>query len=158
MLAWVRLIRAQRVVLGGVEADLKAAGFPPLVWYDALLELRRAGGALPLAALEERMLLAQYNVSRLADRLAAAGYARKSVDAADARSRRLAITPAGYDLLDSMWPVYAAALRNRFAAALSERQARALAGLLGRIVRLREEQTPRVRTRFEPANAGDRPD
>jgi hypothetical protein len=29
-------------VLDAVEQDLKKAGFPPLAWYDALLELSRA--------------------------------------------------------------------------------------------------------------------
>lgn len=119
LLAWARLIRAGRAALAGVEADLRAAGFPPLAWYDALLEMRRAQGALPLAALEARMLLAQYNVSRLAERLVAAGYARKAADPGDARSRRLFITPAGERLLNAMWPVYAEAIRRRFAAALN---------------------------------------
>jgi hypothetical protein len=41
---WVRLVRAQQVVLSAVEAELKAGGFPPLAWYDVLLELSRAEG------------------------------------------------------------------------------------------------------------------
>ena len=43
--AWVGLLRAQRRALGLVEERLKAAGLPPLAWYDALLELERAGAA-----------------------------------------------------------------------------------------------------------------
>src|SRR5256714_97769 len=68
--AWTRLVKAARVVLGAVEAELKAAGFPPLGWYDALLELSRdkVDGLRPFV-LEERLLLAQYNVSRVLDRL-----------------------------------------------------------------------------------------
>jgi hypothetical protein len=38
--AWIRLIQSR--VLDAVEQDLKKAGFPPLAWYDALLELSRA--------------------------------------------------------------------------------------------------------------------
>ena len=37
--AWIRLMRIQSRVLDAVEQDLKRAGFPPLAWYDALLEL-----------------------------------------------------------------------------------------------------------------------
>ena len=39
--AWARLVRAQQQALTAVEADLKAAGYPPLAWYDVLLELTR---------------------------------------------------------------------------------------------------------------------
>ena len=35
-------MRVQSRVLDCVEQDLKKAGFPPLAWYDALLELSRA--------------------------------------------------------------------------------------------------------------------
>ena len=66
---WVNLVKAHRGAFAGVEMTLKAADCPPLEWYDALLELRRAPEGLRLQALEARMLLAQYNVSRLADRL-----------------------------------------------------------------------------------------
>ena len=40
--AWIRLMRVQSRVLDCVEQDLKKGGFPPLAWYDALLELSRA--------------------------------------------------------------------------------------------------------------------
>src|ERR1700740_181128 len=40
--AWIRLMRVQTRVLDAVEQELKKAGFPPLAWYDALLELSRA--------------------------------------------------------------------------------------------------------------------
>ena len=40
---WMRLMRASRTTLAAIEAALKGAGLPPLSWYDALLELRRAG-------------------------------------------------------------------------------------------------------------------
>src|SRR4029453_8038156 len=73
--AWARLMKAQRQALGSIEGALKAARLPPLAWYDVLLETERAGkdGLRPFE-LERAMLLAQYNLSRLVDRMAAAGY------------------------------------------------------------------------------------
>ena len=41
---WARLMMAQQLALAAIEQDLKAAGLPPLVWYDVLLEVERAGG------------------------------------------------------------------------------------------------------------------
>ena len=39
--AFVRLVRAQRSVVSGIERAVKDAGFPPLEWYDLLWELER---------------------------------------------------------------------------------------------------------------------
>src|ERR1700721_3497557 len=64
--AWIRLMRLQSRVLDAVELDLKKAGFPPLAWYDALLELSRApSGELRPVELEKQMLIPQYSTSRL---------------------------------------------------------------------------------------------
>jgi len=133
--AWATLVRAGQQVLARVEADLKAAGFPPLAWYDALLELERAeDGALRPGDLEGRMLLAQYNVSRLAARLARAGYVDKRPCPADRRGTELAITADGRALLHRMWPAYAAAIERHMGARLNEGEATALADLLARLV------------------------
>ncbi len=133
--AWTTLVRASQQVLARVESDLKAAGFPPLAWYDALLELERAdGGALRPGDLEARMLLAQYNVSRLVARLARAGYVAKRPCRADRRGTELAITVEGRVLLRRMWPAYAAAIERHLGSRLNEGEAEGLAELLARLV------------------------
>src|ERR1700692_1937130 len=74
--AWIRLMRIQSRVLDAVEQDLKKAGFPPLAWYDALLELSRAPtGEMRPVELEKQMLIPQYSTSRLIDRLVDEGLA-----------------------------------------------------------------------------------
>ncbi|MGY3078732.1 DNA-binding MarR family transcriptional regulator [Bradyrhizobium sp. LM6.10] len=76
--AWIRLMRVQSRVLDCVEQDLKKAGFPPLAWYDALLELSRApSGELRPVELERQMLIPQYSTSRLIDRLVDEGLASR---------------------------------------------------------------------------------
>src|ERR1700730_11494690 len=68
--AWIRLMRIRSRVLDAVELDLKKAGFPPLAWYDALLELSRApSGEMRPVELEKQMLIPQYSTSRLIERL-----------------------------------------------------------------------------------------
>lgn len=134
--AWARLMRAQRLALVLVEADLKAAGFPPLGWYDALLELRRAGetGLRPVE-LEARLLLEQHNISRLVDRLEAAGYLRRRPCPEDRRGHILALTDAGADLLRRMWPAYRAAIQRHVGSKLGgDGDATALATLLGKLL------------------------
>ena len=133
--AWTRLVRARHRAMAAVEADLRRAGFPPLAWYDALLELRRAGqeGLRPYE-LEAAMLLAQYNLSRLVDRLAAAGHLIRAPSPADGRGQVLTITDGGRALLEAMWPAYAAAIQRHVGARLAEPQAAMLAALLDRLL------------------------
>ena len=132
--AWARLIRVSQAALRDVQADLKAAGFPPLDWYDALLELRRAGPAgLRPYALQDAMLLAQYNMSRLANRLVRAGLAERRPCAEDGRGHVLALTDEGAALLKRMWPAYRAAVETRFASKLTKKDAAQLSALLAKL-------------------------
>jgi DNA-binding MarR family transcriptional regulator len=133
--AWARLIKAQRTALGGVEGALKAAGLPPLAWYDVLLELERAGapGLRPFE-LERAMLLEQYNLSRLLDRMERAGYVERQTCAEDGRGQIVAITPAGKAMRRRMWPVYAAAIQDAFGQHLTAKQAESLDALLGALI------------------------
>lgn len=132
--AWTSLVRTGQAVLSAVEADLRSEGFPPLVWYDALLELdREKGGPVRPHELEQRMLLAQYNVSRLVDRLAKAGYLEKCACPEDRRGTRLVITDEGRALLRRMWPAYARAIERHVGSRLDARSADTLAALLRRL-------------------------
>ncbi|CAN7259434.1 MarR family transcriptional regulator [Rhizobium sp. LjRoot254] len=134
--AWIALVRAQQKVLGAVETDLKASGFPPLSWYDILLELRRArpDGLRPMD-FEPRLLLAQHNVSRLLDRLEKAGLIRREAHERDGRGQQIHITDAGLDLQQRMWPVYGAAIERHVGSKLAgDGEAGDLAGLLGKLL------------------------
>lgn len=117
--------------MAGVERALKASGFPPLEWYDVLLELERAGPSRP-RALEQRLLLAQYNLSRLLDRMEAAGVIARTPCTTDGRGRVVEVTGEGRDLRARMWPPYAAAIRAAIAG-LSDEEAATLADLLERL-------------------------
>jgi hypothetical protein len=102
--AWIRLMRLQSRVLDAVEQDLKKAGFPPLAWYDALLELSRApSGEMRPVELEKQMLIPQYSTSRL------------------------------IDLQKKMWGSYSAAIEKHVGSKLSDADAVKLCGLLDRL-------------------------
>ena len=132
--AWTSLVRTGQGVLAAVEYDLKKAGFPPLAWYDVLLELRREepAGLRPIE-LEKRVLLAQYNVSRITDRLERAGHLLKRPCPEDKRGSFLHITSQGCALLKQMWPVYAEAIQRRVGQQLSDADAKHLTSLLNRL-------------------------
>ena len=131
--AWARLVRVSQSLLPRVEADLKAEGYPPLSWYDALLELRRAGvGGLRPFELQQEMLLAQYNMSRLTDRLLKAGYVAREMCEDDGRGQILSITPQGETVLKNMWPAYRAAIQKHFSDRLDKKDVKSLIKILGK--------------------------
>ena len=130
--AWVQLIRAHRSALCHVEKALRAADLPPLEWYDVLLELER-GGPLRPRDLQDRLLFAQYNLSRLLDRMEAADMVTRERCSDDARCQWVSATEAGEAMRQRMWPVYAGAIRAALGERLTEAQAEKLADLLGKL-------------------------
>jgi len=133
--AWSRLVRAEQALLTRVEDDLKHAGFPPLSWYDVLLELDRApDGRLLQSTVQARMLMAQYNLCRLADRLERDGLLDRIQCPDDGRSNVLAITDKGRELRARMWPAYAAAIERHVGAQISPDDARHLSRILDKLI------------------------
>jgi DNA-binding MarR family transcriptional regulator len=129
--AWIGIMRAQQKLLLAIEADLKQAGMPPLGWYDVLWELVRAPDSrLRPFEIEERTLLAQYNLSRLIDRLEREGLVGRETFAEDGRGRWVVVTDAGRALRERMWVVYSMAIERHVGSKLDDTSAKALAGLL----------------------------
>jgi DNA-binding MarR family transcriptional regulator len=133
--AWARLLRAQHVALSQIQKALKRAGLPPLGWYDVMLELERAGDeGLRPHELEESLLLPQYGLSRLLERMASAGYVSRRPCDDDGRGQMIALTKAGREQRRKIWPVYASAIDAAVAARVTEAEAVTLGDLLGKII------------------------
>jgi DNA-binding MarR family transcriptional regulator len=135
--AWARLIKAQQRALDSIERALKAAKLPPLAWYDVLLELERAGGSLRPFELEREMLLAQYNLSRLIDRMEEAGYVERRALKEDRRGQAIVITAAGKTLRRRMWSVYGPAIQAAIGDHLSPKQIDTHSALMGALIEKR---------------------
>jgi DNA-binding MarR family transcriptional regulator len=133
--AWVALFRASAGLIAAVQADVKAAGCPPVEWYDVLWELEQAPepGRRPFE-LKERLLLAQYNLSRLVDRLTLAGLVEKHPCPGDGRGHMLRITDAGRTLRQQTWPIYQAAILRHVGAHLTATEATEVSGMLARLI------------------------
>lgn len=127
--AWRALLNAHARITGEVERALGDAGLPPLGWYDVLWPLHRAPkNRLRVGALAGQATLSRTGLTRLLDRLEAAGLVRREPAPEDRRGAYVVITPAGSALLRRMWPVYERVLDAAFAARLQD--ARALGRLL----------------------------
>ena len=131
--AWGRFLAVSRAATAAIEHDLKRAGLPPIAAYEALLALARAGseGMRP-GELGAALLMPQYGLSRLVDRLERDGLAARAPFPGDARGQIVHPTDDGLEMLDRIWPVYRDAIADRFARQMSEEEARFLADLMGR--------------------------
>jgi DNA-binding MarR family transcriptional regulator len=133
--AWIRLMRAREAVLDAIERDLKAADCPPLAWYDVLLELARAPqGRLRPFEIEKATLLAQYNLSRLLDRLERAALVTREPCDDDGRGQWAVITEKGRAAQARTWKVYAKSIQRHVGDRLDDKAAATLADLLGRLM------------------------
>lgn len=133
--AWARLVWASQAVAEAIEADLKTAEYPPLDWYDVLLELERSEkGELRPREIAELTLFARYNVTRLVDRLQKKGLVERVACPEDARGAVVRITDEGRHLRAQMWPVYRDAIKRHFADKLEPEEAEQLRDLLGKLL------------------------
>ena len=72
--AWIALLQAQAAVVDGVEAELVAECDLPLAWHEVLVRLDRAEiGGMRMQELAHAVLLSKSGLTRLADRMEAAG-------------------------------------------------------------------------------------
>src|SRR6185437_13452041 len=109
--AWRGVLNAQASVVTDAEAALAAASLPPLAWYDVLWAIRRAPARrLRMAELADSLTISRGGLTKLADRLEAAGLIRREPADNDGRGLYAVLTADGNALLRRMWPVYARAL------------------------------------------------
>jgi DNA-binding MarR family transcriptional regulator len=133
--AWRMFLNAHAAAIGRVEQALAAAGLPPLSWYDVLWPLYRAPGRkLRMGELAAQVVtISRSGLTRLVDRLEAAGLVRREPSSDDRRGTVVAITREGSSLLRRMWPVYAAEIHRSFVDPLRRDDAVALREALARV-------------------------
>jgi DNA-binding MarR family transcriptional regulator len=102
-------------------------------WFEVLIRLARSdGGQLTMSALANEVALTTGGITRLIDRIEAAGYVERRPCPTDRRVAYAGITDAGRKVLDQAATAHARNLRAAFAA-FSETDLDTLDGLLDRV-------------------------
>jgi MarR family 2-MHQ and catechol resistance regulon transcriptional repressor len=128
-----RLLEVQSRLERRLGADLEARCNLPHAWFEVLVRLGRSeGGRLTMGSLAAQISLTTSGVTRLVDRMQAAGYVERIPCPTDRRVSYAGLTDAGRAKLDEAAPVHAANLRSVFAD-LSEGERGALDALLDRL-------------------------
>jgi DNA-binding MarR family transcriptional regulator len=98
--AWRSFIHAHARITRTLDEELQATHHLSLAEYDALLQLVNAPGhRLRMSALADRVLLSRSGITRLVDRLVAAGMVERTTCTTDARGAEAALTQRGLDHL-----------------------------------------------------------
>ena len=132
--AWRALLNAHAAAVGAIERDLAAAGRVPLTWYDVLVALSEAPGErLRLHELADRVVLSRSGLTRLVDRLEAAGLLRREACPTDRRGAFAVLTPEGAATLLQTWPTYARGIVEHFSRFLERDEVEAVATALEKV-------------------------
>ena len=132
--AWRAFLGAHATAIAAIERDLAAEGLVPLVWYDVLVALWEApDGRLRLNELASALLLSRSGLTRLVDRLEAAGYLRREPCPTDRRGAFAVLTADGRAAQLRAWPTYARGIARHFARFLGAGDTAALTAALARI-------------------------
>ncbi|WP_081894661.1 MarR family winged helix-turn-helix transcriptional regulator [Ruegeria halocynthiae] len=128
---WFNLIRAHRRLYPRITKALKTCGIKDPIWFEILLEVERAGPeGQPMSALEEKLFVPQYALSRHVTRLEKEGVLRREHIADVRRKQILFLTEKGQGMHARIWPVYWEAIQAEIGPHLNVEDAYKLARLL----------------------------
>jgi len=134
MEAWVAILVAVSTVMGELEAEMAEQHELPITWFDVLNRLDQAPDhRLRMHEIEEMSVFTRSGMTRLADRLEAAGLVRRERDAGDRRGVYLAITNEGRAKLGEVWPDHLRGIEEHFASHISASDAAALRSIAAKV-------------------------
>jgi DNA-binding MarR family transcriptional regulator len=134
MAAWRGFLEAHRRVMDVLETELRQHEDLPLAWYDVLVQLSESPTrSLRMQGLADAVLLSKSGLTRLVDRMEAAGLVERAPCEDDGRGIMAVLTDRGYQRLRDAAPTHVAGVRAHFADLLRPGEANVLAQALGRI-------------------------
>lgn len=132
--AWAGLLRASAQLIARMDAELTSRGLLSMTWYDVLFQLKRAKeNRLRLSELAEQVILSRSGLSRLVDRVEAAGFLKREIAVEDRRGAYAVLLPAGDDALRQTWNVYEGLILQHFGSQLTDDEARTLHTIFARL-------------------------
>ena len=135
MRAWRLFLEVHARVVNRLELELREETGMPLTWYDVLVQLSEAPEhKLRMQELARRVLISKSGLTRLVDRLCAAGYVERESDPEDGRGTLAVMTRAGVKVLHEAAPFHLAGIDRAFASRLTAKDADAVAVAMQRIL------------------------
>jgi DNA-binding MarR family transcriptional regulator len=134
-IVWPMFLQAYSVVTRAIDAGVLKAGVLSIDWYDLLLTLERSPDQrLKLNELADRVLFSRSGLTRLVDRVEAAGYLRRERSVEDRRVTYAVLTPEGAAALGQAWPHYRALIDEHFGKHMTDEEAVVLQAFFARLI------------------------
>jgi DNA-binding MarR family transcriptional regulator len=131
----VALLQAHASVVEAVGRALERERGLPLAWYEVLARLAASReGAIRMQDLARAAFLSKSGLTRLVDRMEAAGLLYRRACTWDRRGTYAALTPLGRQALHRAAPVFHGALERHFVRHLSPVEAGRLVEALRRVI------------------------
>ncbi len=138
---WRLFLTAHLKLLDRIEAKLTETDLPPLEWYDVLLTLKEAPNCrLRLSEVADKVLISRSNLTRLIDRLEAAGLLKRERCPSDRRGAFAVLTDAGLAMQQQMWTVYAKGITEYFGSHLSTEESQTMQQAFARMLAALEKE------------------
>lgn len=133
MPAWLALVRTHARLWDQAEAQMRSDSGLSMARYDVLMQLDTRGGRVRLSELAARIVLSPSGLSKLVDRMEAAGLLRREPDPRDARSTFARITPRGRSVVRAARERHHAWLQQAFGDVLDDTDLSDLTRILQRL-------------------------
>lgn len=132
---WRTFLQAHALISRRLDEELRTEQSMSLAEYDALLQLAVAPGRrLRMSQLADQVLLSRSGVTRLVDRLVAAGFVDRSQCSTDARGAEAVLTSLGLTRLRRASRTHLRGIDRYFIGPLSADELGAIGRSLGTIV------------------------
>jgi DNA-binding MarR family transcriptional regulator len=117
---WRAFLEAHAAITKMLEAELEHERDMPLAWYDVLLQLHEADGRLRMSELANRLLTHRSSLTRLIDRMEAAGLVTREGCPSDGRGSMAVLTREGREAMRRAAPVHLRGIQEHFAGYLTD--------------------------------------
>lgn len=134
--AWRAFLRAHATVVDRLDHELQEEQGLALTWYEVLLYLNQAPDRrLRLSELAEQLLLSRSGLTRLVDRMVAAGLVERQVCPTDRRGAFAVLTAEGRSRLRRAAPVHLRGVQQHFASHLADAEVEAIRSGLEKVAK-----------------------
>lgn len=131
--AWRAFLHAHLALTDVLERELSTETGLPLTWYDVLVNLHAAGGRLRMQELANAVVLSKSGLTRLVDRMAAAGYVCREPAEGDRRGLLAVLTAQGRAALEQAAPVHLRGIDQHFGRHVSDGEAAVILDVFERL-------------------------
>jgi DNA-binding MarR family transcriptional regulator len=131
--AWQSIRATHQILSDRIGQELSEAGLPELSWHDVLARLDESPEPLRPKDLLCRVGVTKSGLTRLLDRIEAAGLVERRSCPSDRRGTWLAMTGEGAETLAAMRPIRNRVFSQHLAAELSPEEAELVSDVLARV-------------------------